>query len=235
MKKDSILEKKYLERVSEDITKLSKEKIFEILKQGDELYPTEFLTMLSRVLYSGIYAKYSNSTQEKSKKLYREIDILKDCLDRTEKEMIYKEIVNEIQEQLSIDTYDTYKLPEALEDLIRYGFEIEDVESCVMLMKKRKEILDYMCGCDLKTIPGYYDRLDTRKQYKKFIKMVVDHCDEATAEKYVDELAEGNYMKLDHSTEHGYWDISKKDIMDTYKFYQLSKVMSLSDMEILLK
>lgn len=226
MKKQSLLKKKYLQRMSEDILKLSKEEMLEILQISDELYSDKFISKLAVALYRGVYAKWSESTTEKTEKFVAEVEILKGCSVKEEKELIFKEIVEKAKKECFVKEYDFYKLPEALESVIRYGLEIEDVHSCVMLMKKRKEVLDCKRGYDTSKIPDFYDDLDARQIYKKFIRMIVDQCSDETATKYIQELADGKYFKLWHATERGGWHVFEDDIKDTYKLYKLTKPKS---------
>ncbi|MBE7074089.1 MAG: hypothetical protein E7379_03255 [Clostridiales bacterium] len=233
MKQESILKKRYFEQLAEDVSKMSKEKILVMMQELDELYPSEFMEMFSKAYFGGIYAKYAKSDVLKTKQLLKEIQILEDCKDIQEKQQLFKEIAEKVDKQLHIGEYDINGIPEALEDLAMCAFEFKDACSCIRLLKKRREILSCFYECDVKNIPDVNDSFDAREIYKKLIKMIVMQCDDITADMFIQEMREGKYFKLSHSTEHGGWDIWDSHIIEAFKAYKFLKTMSSTTKDIL--
>ena len=223
----SLLKKRYLERISEEVAKMPQESILKILSGLDELYPTEFLAMFSQGFYGGNYTKRTTKKEVKSERLVKEIQILKDCKDLTEKKELFDEIVKKVIEEVYAEEYDTYRLPLALKTLAMYAFEFEDVHAMVELMKRRREIIGKIYNCEVERISQKDDEFDASDIYEKIIKMIVEQCDEETADKYIQEMIDGKYFKLSHVSENWGWNIWECDIVDTYKSYKF--LNSLSD------
>ena len=224
MEEERLLKKMYLEHDKSDDSELSKEELLSILQKSDKLYTSELYSLVYKVWkreYDYAYSQYCHTVKEETDKIMDDIKIFKQCLDKTEKVLIFKEIAKRIDGRILADQYS--KVSDELLYLIKYGFEIEDVHSVVILMRMRKEIMDYRRGYDSKKMPSYYDGLDARELYKKLIKMVVEQCDDETARIYIQDLADEKYFKLSHVTERGGWYIYKKDIIETYKFYKEQK------------
>ena len=139
----------------------------------------------------------------------------------THSNIIYKKVVDQVECCSLAD--DWGKVSSSLLDVIHYGFEIEDFYSLVTLLKKRKQLVDYRMGYDCNLSPGYHGGFDSRKYYKKFIKMIAYECDDIVAQKYLQELSCGKFFKMYHSTEKGGWAIESQDILNTYQFCKKEK------------
>lgn len=221
MKKEISIKKCFEEKISKDFSKLSRKELLKILEETDKLYSCELIELVAQVWdreYKAILAEYVEEVKEETQWVMGCIKEFIECKDKEQKDKLFKAIVEKFDEKLLIDKYCT--IEKGMFPLIDYSFELEDVHSAVILMKRRKEMVDYHRGYDTKEMSGHIDGLDARQRYQKFTKMVAYGCDDETAKIYMQELIDGKYMKLYHSTERGGWVIYPEELMESFKFYR---------------
>ena len=178
----------------------------------------EFVSKILIQEYKLSIAQYTQTVQDKFEKVRHLIREFQKCKDRTTKYDIYKQIVDMFKtEEVIFDSSD--EIPSKLVEVIEYGFQIQDLHSVALLMEKRKEILNYLLGYDVKE-DAYGKRLNSQVLYKKFVKMIAEQCDDTTASQYLEKLIAGKYLMLQYETERFGWRIYKEDIIKEYMSYK---------------